>query len=108
VNTKARPDEGEEWRDEDVTAINRAIRELLMKFRRRAYVGYTATPYANIFIHSEDKAPGFGPDLFPSAFILTLPTPSNHVGPAEVFGLAEDKRVGTARARTSRRPDRSG
>jgi hypothetical protein len=96
VNTSSRPDDGEQWRDDDVTAINRAIRELLMKFRRRAYVGYTATPYANIFIHSEDKAPGLGPDLFPSAFILTLPTPSNHIGPAEVFGLAEDKRAGTA------------
>jgi hypothetical protein len=96
VNTKPRPDGGTEWADDGVTAINGCIRELLMLFRRRAYVGYTATPYANIFIHSEDKAPKLGPDLFPSAFILTLPTPSDHVGPAEVFGLCEDRRLGTA------------
>jgi 3-dehydroquinate dehydratase len=96
VNTKALPAEGEDWSDDEVTAINRAVRELLMKFRRRAYVGYTATPYANIFIHSEAKTPNLGPDLFPAAFILTLPTPSNHVGPAEIFGLAEDRRTGTA------------
>jgi hypothetical protein len=96
VNTKKRPGESDEWKDDEVTAINGCIRQLLMLFRKRAYVGYTATPYANIFIHSEDKAPGLGADLFPSAFVLTLPTPSDHVGPVEVFGLREDRQLGTA------------
>src|SRR5271166_682997 len=65
-----------------------------MKFNKRAYVGYTATPFANIFIPHAVDHPVYGPDLFPSAFILNLHAPSNHVGPTEVFGLAEDRRVG--------------
>ena len=36
--------------DLDPTAINRCIRNLLASFERSAYVGYTATPFANIFI----------------------------------------------------------
>src|SRR5262249_54833481 len=48
----------------------------------------------NIFIHHQTDHSAYGPDLFPSAFILNLHTPSNHIGPAEVFGLAEDRRVG--------------
>jgi hypothetical protein len=94
VNTGALPDPGEDPLERDPTTINRLIRTLLLTFKKRAYVGYTATPFANIFIHSEAEHSIYGPDLFPSAFILNLHTPSNHVGPAEVFGLPEDRRVG--------------
>jgi hypothetical protein len=86
---------GEDPAEYNPTTINRLIRTLLLKFKKRAYVGYTATPFANIFIHSQAEHPTYGIDLFPSAFILNLQTPSNHVGPAEVFGLPEDRRVGT-------------
>jgi hypothetical protein len=96
VNTAALPEPGEDPQERDPTTINRLIRTLLLKFKKRSYVGYTATPFANIFIHSEREHPACGADLFPSAFILNLHTPSNHVGPAEVFGLSEDRRVGLA------------
>ena len=95
VNTGALPEEGEDAMERDPTTINRLIRTLLLKFKKRSYVGYTATPFANIFIHSQAEHSTCGIDLFPSAFILNLHTPSNHVGPAEVFGLPEDRRVGT-------------
>ena len=94
INTAALPEPGEDASECDPTTINRLVRTLLLKFKKRAYVGYTATPFANIFIHSQADHSAFGADLFPSAFILNLHTPSNHVGPAEVFGLPEDRRVG--------------
>ena len=69
------------------TAINRCIRRILHAFTRSAYVGYTATPFANIFIHERGTTRNEGPDLFPSAFIINLAASSSYVGPARVFGL---------------------
>ncbi len=75
------------------TAINRLVRQILHTFHRSAYVGYTATPFANIFIHRQGVTTEEGPDLFPAAFIINLAAPSNYIGPARVFGL----RVGDLR-----------
>jgi len=73
------------------SAINGRIRELLGIFEKSAYVGYTATPFANIFINPESfRTDRFGEDLFPRSFIINLPAPSNYVGPVEVFGLQDD------------------
>ncbi len=72
--------------DHQPTAINSRIRKILHSFSRSAYVGYTATPFANIFIHERGATAEEGPDLFPSAFIINLAAPSNYVGPAKVFG----------------------
>lgn len=66
--------------------INRLIRSILHHFSRKAYVGYTATPFANIFIHDRGETQEYGPDLFPAAFITNLAAPSNYVGPGRVFG----------------------
>lgn len=68
--------------------INRLIRSILHNFSRKAYVGYTATPFANIFIHDRGVTQEHGPDLFPAAFITSLAAPSNYVGPGRVFGSA--------------------
>jgi hypothetical protein len=68
------------------TAINSRIRKILHSFTRSAYVGYTATPFANIFIHERGETREEGPDLFPSAFIINLAAPSDYVGPITVFG----------------------
>ena len=72
--------------DHDPTAINRSIRRLLHLFDQSGYVGYTATPFANIFIHEGNETSSEGADLFPRSFILSLPSPSNYVGPERVFG----------------------
>ena len=76
--------------DEDPTVINGGIRELLNAFEKSAYIGYTATPFANIFIHLDQDAGRYGRDLFPRDFLINIPVPSNHVGPTKVFGLAVD------------------
>jgi hypothetical protein len=67
-------------------AINRIIRSILHQFSRKAYIGYTATPFANIFIHDRGETLEEGPDLFPAAFITNLAAPSNYIGPGRVFG----------------------
>jgi hypothetical protein len=75
--------------------INSLIRQLLHSFTRKAYVGYTATPFANIYIHHKGATAKEGPDLFPKAFIINLAAPSNYVGPARMFGkLTKDGREG--------------
>jgi hypothetical protein len=77
----------------DVSAINGLIRKLLDSFEQSSYVGYTATPFANIFIYpdAEKKNPEYGDDLFPRSFIINLPAPSNYTGPVQVFGLDVDR-----------------
>jgi hypothetical protein len=87
-------DTGEQLFDEDGApdeehhpkTINSLIRQVLHAFTRKAYVGYTATPFANIFIHHKGATPKEGPDLFPRSFIINLAAPSNYVGPARLFG----------------------
>jgi hypothetical protein len=73
--------------DVDPSKVNGAIRELLMTFERRAYVGYTATPNANVFIPPDADHPVYGPDLFPRHFIETVLPPSNYFGAVKLFGL---------------------
>lgn len=69
---------------ETPTAINRAIRSLLSRFRVSSYVGYTATPFANIFIKDDDTDEQA--DLFPADFInLVLPSGA-YFGFNEVLG----------------------
>lgn len=72
------------------TTINRLVRRILRAFSKSAYVGYTATPFANIFIHDRGVTKEEGADLFPAAFIINLAAPSSYVGPARVFGLSAD------------------
>jgi len=80
--------------DAEPTRINSLVRKLLFSFAQSAYVGYTATPFANIFIHEEARTDAEGQDLFPRSFIVSLPTPSNYVGPTRVFGLDGDPDAG--------------
>ena len=81
VDAAGRPDE-----DHQPTAINRLVRRILHSFAQSAYVGYTATPFANIFIHERGSTREEGPDLFPAAFIVNLAAPSDYVGSARIFG----------------------
>jgi hypothetical protein len=63
------------------TAINKLLLNMLSKLRRVAYVGYTATPYANLFID-----PAVPEDIYPRDFILDLPRPTEYFGPERIFG----------------------
>lgn len=70
---------------EDPTTINKLIRELASVFTKSNYVGFTATPFANVFIDPETTEKMETQDLFPENFIVALPTPSNYIGPNRIF-----------------------
>jgi hypothetical protein len=98
VDTKERPAADDPLADEYApTAINGLIRRLLRSFDKSAYVGYTATPFANIFIFKDDNDDTnkrFGEDLFPRSFIVRLQPPSTYFGPLTVFGTVADPTIG--------------
>lgn len=78
---------------DEVTRINSQIRELLSLFHRSCYVGYTATPFANIFIDPDTDDEALKQDLFPRHFIIGLDAPSNYFGAQKVFLDARDQHV---------------
>ena len=77
INTK--------YSKDDTTKINGQIRDLLNMFHRSCYIGYTATPFANIFIDPDNNDEMFEEDLFPRDFIIGLDAPSNYFGPTKIF-----------------------
>lgn len=88
-------EDGSADEDHQPKAINSLIRKILNSFSKSAYVGYTATPFANIFIHRSGTTTEEGSDLFPQSFIINLAAPSNYVGPSRLFGRSTiEGRVG--------------
>ncbi len=72
----------------DPTKTNQRIREILSLFKKKCYIGYTATPFANIFIDPETEDEMLEDDLFPRDFIYALDAPSNYFGPKKVFHIS--------------------
>lgn len=70
INTKSQ--------DEDPSVINQLIRDIFNNFPIASYVGYTATPFANVFINPYDDEASR--DLFPSDFIVQLKEPDGYFG----------------------------
>lgn len=74
----------QKWKNEQTerTAINDLISKLLKMLPRAQYVGYTATPFANVFID-----PGDVEDIFPSDFLISLPRPPRYMGASDFHDL---------------------
>ncbi len=70
--------------DKDASAINSHIRSLIERFHTLSYVGYTATPFANVFIDAKVTE-----DIYPKDFLVTLEKPVTYYGPEELFGRNE-------------------
>ncbi|MEU3303740.1 Z1 domain-containing protein [Streptomyces sp. NPDC006678] len=64
------------------TAINGLISELLGLLPRAQYVGYTATPFANVFVDPDDEK-----DIFPRDFLISLPRPVGYMGVQDFHDL---------------------
>lgn len=64
------------------TAINSLISQLLGLLPRGQYIGYTATPFANVFVD-----PGDAEDIFPSDFLISLPRPDGYMGVQDFHDL---------------------
>lgn len=79
--------------DKDPTVINSYIRKLLSLFYQTSYIGFTATPFANVFINSTSTNEMLGDDLFPRNFIYALKPPSNYCGAKKYFSDDSDKIV---------------
>ncbi|WP_264521146.1 Z1 domain-containing protein [Flavobacterium sp. N1994] len=81
----------------EIKTINKLIRTLLNVFDQNTFIGYTATPYANLFIPQDfndelttdvkGKKYFIGQDLFPKDFIINIVAPKNYIGAAKIFGL---------------------
>lgn len=77
INTKAEIKEK--------SKINEKITQIIKLFKRAQYVGYTATPFANVFIDPKNNE-----DLFPSDFIFSLDRPPNYMGPSQFTDVDEE------------------
>lgn len=77
----------------DRTETNRAIVNLLKELPRAQYIGYTATPFANVFINPDDAE-----DLFPKDFVVSLPRPDGYMGVADFYDLDETYEEGDLRS----------
>lgn len=67
--------------DDEPSRINELIREIWREIPSGSYVGYTATPFANVFIDPDDET-----ELYPSDFILALEPGADYFGAERVFG----------------------
>jgi hypothetical protein len=61
--------------------INKLVREIWDEIKSGTYVGYTATPFANVFMDPTDDG-----ELYPADFIIDLPRPVAYYGAERVFG----------------------
>ena len=79
---------------EELTVINREICDILKNFKKFAYIGFTATPFANIFIDPLFEESPENRNLYPRDFIISLGSPDNYFGPQKVFGpeIAEESK----------------
>jgi len=83
VNTLSEQQANEERK---VTKTNQLIRDILGLFKRNTYIGYTATPFANIFIDPENDNDMLSHNLYPKDFMVKVPTPLAYLGQDFFFG----------------------
>ncbi len=72
------------------TAINEQIAAMLSLMPRAQYVGYTATPFANVFADPDDEL-----GIFPRDFLIGLQKPAGYMGLEDFLDLpSRDGQVG--------------
>lgn len=96
---------------EYASTINGHIRAILALFSRKTYLGYTATPFANVLQDRNEEAEGpwmisykrngetitrkFNQvnNIFPNDFIELLSPPSNYIGARQIFETVVDSNI---------------
>lgn len=68
------------------SAINKMLRQIWAELRNGTYVGYTATPFANVLMNPNSSGDELQ-ELYPSDFVHVMPTPKNYFGAERIFGL---------------------
>lgn len=84
--------------DNDPTKINSLMRQIWQEIQNGAYVGYTATPFANIFMNPNPSQKGTLEELYPRNFVHVMPTSHNYFGAERIFGQGNvaDERIDPA------------
>jgi hypothetical protein len=84
---------------EYASKVNGHMRAILAMFEQKSYLGYTASPFANVLQDRNDTAQTLWPvkstngdrtfeqvdNLFPDDFIFRLKSPTNYIGAKEIF-----------------------
>ncbi|WP_143413336.1 Z1 domain-containing protein [Glutamicibacter sp. BW78] len=65
------------------TSVIHAKLKQLLDFPKVTYIGYSATPFANVLANPKDVD-----GIYPKDFIYSLPKPSGYFGAEELFGRA--------------------
>jgi hypothetical protein len=77
--------------DTEPSRTNEKIRTLLSYFPKKIYVGYTATPFANILVDMTAEHEHLEDDIYPRNFIASLPEPKGYFGTSAIFeGVLSD------------------
>ncbi len=71
---------------DDPAKTNEQIVNLLNLFSFSSYVGFTATPYANVFIDPQTNIDMENENLFPGDYIYALEAPTDYIGARNIFG----------------------
>ncbi len=66
-------------------AINERIADMLCLMPRSQYVGYTATPFANVFVDPSDEQ-----GIYPKDFVISLRRPPDYMGVEDFHDLAAE------------------
>jgi hypothetical protein len=87
----------DERKETDPSRTNLMVRRIIKSFDNFAYIGYTATPFANVLIDPEEgkNDPVHGLSLYPRHFIKSLKRPDGYFGPDTFFGDLDDPEVDT-------------
>ena len=67
-----------------VNGQNEKAEDIETKYLAMNYIGYTATPYANILNEAKPES------LYPRSFITTLAVSREYFGPQQIFGYASE------------------
>ncbi len=71
-----------------VNGLNERSQRIDDRYRAMNYIGYTATPYANILNDSSLES------LYPKNFIATLSVSNEYFGPQHIFGIPDGRYQG--------------
>ncbi|MGL3148956.1 Z1 domain-containing protein [Microbacterium sp. A82] len=82
---QATPDASAKLED-DPTAINKLMKQIWAELRNGTYIGYTATPFANVLMNPNSDSELLQ-ELYPREFIHVMPTPKTYFGAERIFGL---------------------
>ena len=98
IDPELEEDDGDEGDDPlegetDPSRTNELLRKIIKCFDKTTYVGYTATPMANVLINPGIDDPVYGKSLYPRDFIIALNQSPAYFGAHRFFGDYSDPDV---------------